>query len=238
MIPNVAVALDTADFEAFARWCRYFGPRVGVLKVGLEAFVTWGPAALETARNEANRLFLDVKLHDIPNTVAGAVRAAATHGVDLLTVHASGGRRMLTAAVEAADAQVDIIAVTVLTHLAPEELLELNLPGRAVRRVESWAQVAAESGCAGVVCSPLEVGALRVRHRRPFELITPGIRLTSGCAAAGTPADDQRRIATPASATRDGSDLLVIGRPLTQADDPDEVLAAIAESLTSAQQPQ
>ena len=229
MIPNVAVALDTSDFETFAKWCKFFGPRVGVLKVGLEAFVTWGPQAVATAREHADRVFLDVKLHDIPNTVAGATRAAADLGVDLMTVHASGGRRMLEAAVEASQGRLGVLAVTVLTHLDEQDLVELCLPGDAARRVDDWAGLAASSGCYGVVCSPLEAASLRARHQAPFHLVTPGIRLA---ASGSIPAlDDQRRVATPASATADGSDLLVIGRPLTQAENPDDVLAAIAENL-------
>lgn len=228
MIRNVAVALDTADWHTFESWCEYFGPRVGVLKVGLESFVTWGARAVEVADRHAQRVFLDVKLHDIPNTVAGAVRAASELGVDLLTVHTGGGRRMLEAAVEAADGRVGILGVTVLTHLAEQDLAELNLPGSPEERVEAWAELAAASGCAGVVCSPLEAAKLRSAHSLPFELVTPGIRL------ADAAADDQRRVATPASATRDGSSLLVIGRPLTRADDPGAVLAAIEADLSTA----
>ena len=227
MIRNVAVALDTADWETFESWCAYFGPRVGVLKVGLESFVTWGARAVEVASRHADRVFLDVKLHDIPNPVAGAVRAASGLGVDLLTVHAGGGRRMLEAAVEAAGDQVGILGVTVLTHLAEEDLEELDLPGTAEDRVEAWARLAASSRCAGIVCSPLEAAKLRAQHALPFELVTPGIRLAQAAA------DDQRRIATPSSATRDGSSLLVIGRPLTQADDAGAVLAAIEADLAT-----
>lgn len=227
MIRNVAVALDTADWDTFEAWCRYFGPRVGVLKVGLESFVTWGARAVEAASRHADRVFLDVKLHDIPNTVAGAVRAASELGVDLLTVHAGGGRRMLEAAVEAAGDRVGILGVTVLTHLAEEDLAELDFPGSAEQRVLSWADLAAASGCAGIVCSPLEAAKLRAAHPRPFELVTPGIRL------ADARADDQRRVATPSSASRDGSSLLVIGRPLTQADDPESVLSAIEADLAT-----
>ena len=227
MIERVAVALDTGDFESFERWCRVFGPRVGVLKVGLEAYVTWGPKALEVARREARRLFLDVKLHDIPNTVAGAVRAAAELGVDLLTVHASGGARMLEAAVEASGGRLGILGVTVLTHLDAAELEQLAMPGEAEDRVVAWAALAAEAGCAGVVCSPLEARRLRARHPRPFLLVTPGVRLADGGR------DDQRRVATPSSAVRDGADLLVIGRPLTRASDPEAVLAAIERDLAT-----
>ncbi len=228
MIENVAVALDTNDWGTFEAWCERFGPEVGVLKVGLEAYVAWGPRAVETARRSAHRVFLDVKLHDIPNTVAGAVRSARSLGVGLLTVHASGGRRMLEAAVEAAGGEVGILGVTVLTHLDQADLGELGLPGEPADRVRAWADLAASSGCAGIVCSPLEAADLRALHPAPFQLVTPGIRL------AGGQSDDQRRVATPGSATRDGSSLLVIGRPLTQAPDPAPVFAAIEADLAQA----
>ena len=115
-LEQVAVALDTNDRATFERWCALFGPRVGVLKVGLEAFVRWGPPAIETARRHARGLFLDLKLHDIPNTVAGAVRSAREFEVDYLTIHAAGGPAMIAAAAEAAEGKVALLAVTVLTH--------------------------------------------------------------------------------------------------------------------------
>lgn len=226
-LERVAVALDTSDRRTFSRWCELFGPRVGVLKVGLEAFARWGREAVVEARRSARRLFLDVKLHDIPNTVHGAVRATADLGVDLLTVHAGGGRAMIEAAVEGGDDRVGILAVTLLTHLGTDDLAELDLPGEAGERVRRWAGLARDAGCRGVVCSPREVGRLRRDHPTDLLLVTPGIRF----AGLDDPADDQRRVATPARALADGSDLLVIGRPLTRADDPDEALARLADDL-------
>jgi orotidine-5'-phosphate decarboxylase len=225
---RLAVALDTADRDELERWCRFFGPRVGVLKVGLEAFVSLGPAAVEIARRAAARVFLDLKLHDIPNTVAGAVRAARGLGVDLLTVHAGGGGAMLEAAAEAAGEAVRLLGVTLLTHLDPPELERLDLPGAGAARVELWAALAASSGCAGVVCSPLEAARLRARHRPPFLLVTPGVR------PGGAGDDDQRRVATPAAALRNGADLLVVGRPLTRAADPGAALAALLAEMSGA----
>jgi orotidine-5'-phosphate decarboxylase len=223
----LAVALDTSDWGEFERWCDYFGPRAGVLKVGLEAYVRWGPQAVARARSTGARIFLDLKLHDIPNTVAGAVRAAAAQGVSYLTVHSSGAGRMLRGAVEAADGQVAILAVTLLTHLDQEELADLDMPGSAEARVGRWAGLAADAGCAGLVCSPLEVARLRTQLGAGIELVTPGIRPRLGeDAAVGN--DDQRRVATPAEALADGASLLVIGRPLTQAADPAAVLANLA----------
>lgn len=219
----LAVALDTSEWEEFEVWCARYGPRAGVLKVGLEAFVRWGPKAVERARESGARIFLDLKLHDIPNTVAGAVRSAADLGVSYLTVHASGGRRMLEAAAEAAGDRLGVLAVTLLTHLDESDIEELDLPGATRDRVERWARLAADSGCAGAVCSPLEVGRLRSVLPAGFELVTPGIR--PGGDAAG---DDQRRVATPERALAEGADILVIGRPVTRATDPDAVLDGLA----------
>jgi orotidine-5'-phosphate decarboxylase len=221
----VAVALDTAERDTFRRWCASFGPRVGALKVGLEAFVRWGPPAVEEARRQARAVFLDLKLHDIPHTVAGAVGAARELGVDYLTVHAGGGPAMLAAAAEAAAGRLTLLAVTVLTHLDAAELVRLDLPGGAEGRVARWARLAREAGCGGAVCSPREVAALRAREPRPFTLVTPGIR------PAGAAADDQRRVATPRQALAAGADLLVVGRPLTRAEDPEAALAALAHEL-------
>ncbi len=216
---RIAVALDTSDWDEFCLWCRRFGPRVGVLKVGLEAFVRWGPAAVDEARNHGGRIFLDLKLHDIPNTVAGAVASARDLGADYLTVHAGGGARMLEAASEAAEDRVNILAVTVLTHMDSRSLGELGLTTDPERLAASWAQLAAQSGCAGAVCSPLEAAGLRRRLPEPFLLVTPGIRSSSRVAA-----DDQRRTATVAEALDAGANLLVVGRPLTRAEDPDAAL--------------
>jgi orotidine-5'-phosphate decarboxylase len=223
----LAVALDTSDWSEFEGWCRRFGPRAGVLKVGLEAFVRWGHKAVEEARATGARIFLDLKLHDIPNTVAGAVRSAADLGVSYLTVHSSGGRRMLEAAAQAAGDSLNVLAVTLLTHLDDADIAELDLPGDPRRRVERWANLAAESGCAGAVCSPLEVGRLRPALPRSFQLVTPGIRLDSEVGG-----DDQRRVATPRRALSEGADILVIGRPITRADDPETVLDKLAAAAT------
>lgn len=223
-LDRVAVALDTADRAEFARWAALFGPRVGVLKVGLEAFARWGPEAIAVARRHARQLFLDLKLHDIPATVGGAVAAARDHGADYLTLHAAGGRAMLEAAA-AAGGGMRLLAVTLLTSLDEAALAELDLHGPAGERAARWAALAASAGCAGVVCSPQEVAALRAARPRPFLLVTPGIR------APGQPAGDQRRTATAAATVAAGADLLVIGRPLTRAADPEAALAALADEL-------
>jgi orotidine-5'-phosphate decarboxylase len=210
---------------------------VGVLKVGLEAYVRWGTEALRVARREGAAVFLDLKLHDIPNTVAGAVRAAGDLGVSYLTLHAGGGPAMLAAAAAAregaggAKEPLRLLAVTLLTHLDDSQLAALDLPGEARTRVERWARLAAQAGCDGVVCSPLEVARLRAQHARPFCLVTPGIR------PAGTDVGDQRRVTTPEAAWTDGADLLVIGRPLTQATDPAAALLGLEERLRTCRCP-
>ncbi len=220
-LDRVAVALDTSSRDEFSSWCERFGPRVGVLKVGLEAYTRWGPEVVVEARRHA-AVFLDLKLHDIPNTVAGAAASAARLGVRYLTVHASGGPSMLRAAVEATEGRCGILAVTLLTHLDRGELDSLDLPGEAPERALHWARLAEAAGCAGIVCSPLEVARVRTALARPFCLVTPGIRLAQPSAD-----DDQRRVATPSSALADGSDLLVVGRPVTRAEDPDSVFDQI-----------
>jgi len=221
-LERLAVALDTADWSRFREWCELFGPRVGYLKVGLEAYVRFGPRAVEQARASGARVFLDLKLHDIPNTVAGATAAARELGVSLLTLHAGGGAAMLAAAAAAAQGEIRLLAVTVLTHLDPPALAELDLPGAIPARALAWARLARAAGCAGVVCSAQELAALRPELAPPFLLVTPGIRPPEG------EAGDQKRVATPEAALAAGSDLLVVGRPLTAAPDPEAALAAFA----------
>ena len=227
-LARVAVALDTDDWATFERWSDTFGARVGALKVGLEAFVRWGRPAVERARRSlgaGGRLFLDLKLHDIPNTVAGAVRSAADLGAELLSVHAGGGPAMLEAAARAAEGRTTILAVTVLTHLDETELRRLDLPGDAASRALRWAALARAAGCGGVVSSPQELAALRAAHPRPFQLVSPGVR------PAGAELGDQKRVATPGAALAAGADLLVIGRPLTRAVDPEKALTELAAEL-------
>ncbi len=235
-LERVAVALDTPDRETFRRWCRTFGPRVGALKVGLEAFCRWGPGAVEEARDHG-AVFLDLKLHDIPKTVAGAVAACRDLGVELLTVHGGGGATMLEAAREAAGDRLRLLAVTLLTHLDRDALAALDLGGddeARAARAERWARIARQAGCAGAVCSPLEAARLRAALPRPFLLVTPGIRPAGGAGAAGmaaVAADDQQRTASPARALAAGADLLVVGRPLTAAPDPAAALDALEREL-------
>lgn len=224
-LERIAVALDTDDRDTYSNWCCLFGPRVGVLKVGPRVVLRWGRDAVREAAATGADVFLDMKFHDIPSTVAGAVGAAKELGVTYLTVHAGGGRRMLEAAAEEAGDEVRVLGITVLTHLGADDLRDLDLPGEAGDRVLSWARSAKAAGCAGVVCSPLELATLRARLGPELLLVSPGIRFDSVAVA-----DDQRRVASPSAALRAGADLLVIGRPLTQAPDPKAALAALAEA--------
>ncbi len=226
-LSKVAVALDTSDFDEFTEWCAFFGSRVGVLKVGLEAFVRWGAVAVECAQETDAEVFLDLKLHDIPATVAGAVGSAAELGVSWLTVHASGGPTMLSAAAQSAAGRVKVIAVTVLTSLAESDMEQLGWPGEIPERVTSWAKMAETEGCSGVVTSPKELADLRVAVADNFRLVTPGIR------PSGAQRQDQSRVATPRDALRAGSDLLVMGRPLTRAPDREQALEVLAEELAA-----
>jgi orotidine-5'-phosphate decarboxylase len=225
----VAVALDTPDWDEFVELCEFFGPRVGLLKVGLEAYTRWGPGAVIEARRHGAGVFLDLKLHDIPHTVAGAVAAVCDQGVDYLTVHAAGGPAMLAAAAAAAQDRVRLLAVTLLTHLDRSALSALDLPGEAPARAERWANLAWQAGCHGAVCSPHEVKALRAALSAPFVLVTPGIRLGESVAD-----DDQARVADPRTALGAGSDVLVVGRPLTRAPDRRTALARWADRISGA----
>jgi orotidine-5'-phosphate decarboxylase len=225
---RIAVALDTADRATFRDWARFYGPRVGMLKIGLEAFSCFGPEAIDEARGWNPRIFLDLKLHDIPQTVASSVAALRRRGVSYLTVHASGGAAMLTAATQAAQGEPGILAVTLLTHIDEMTLVDLDLPGDASSRVVRWARIAEAAGCVGAVCSPRELGALRASVARSFQLVTPGIRQTEAL-------DDQRRVASAEQALREGADWLVIGRPLTQAADRERALAELEQKLREAE---
>jgi len=244
-VAEVVIALDTPSTEEAWRLVERLGERADFYKVGLELYGRGGPELARALVGAGKRVFLDLKLHDIPNTVAGAVRAAADLGVSLLTVHASGGARMMRAAVDAAaegaagssghaasapDARLRLLAVTVLTSLSAPELgwawgREPPDVGREVLRL---ARDAAAAGVDGVVASPLEAAAVRAEAPGDFLIVTPGIR------PAGAGADDQRRIATPAEAVRAGATHLVLGRAVTKAPDPCAALEAVLAEVREA----
>ena len=232
----IAVALDAPDLGTLRRWTREVAPAVSTVKIGLEAYLRDGAQAVETARDASASVgapcavFLDLKLHDIPATVAGAARSVAPLAPDFLTVHASGGPAMVEAAARALP-DTRIVAVTVLTSLASEDLAILGLlpPGRSVEDlVVTWARMAVDAGARAIVCSPQEVALVRAAVPDEVVLITPGVR------PAGADPGDQRRIATPASALAAGADLLVIGRPITAADDPASAARSLADECRAA----
>jgi len=209
----LVLALDTDDLEQAAAWSRAAGEAAGMVKVGLELFGAAGPAAVAALAGDGRRVMLDLKLHDIPATVAGGMRAAARAGAELVTVHALGGPAMLTAAVEAAGDRCRVAAVTILTSAGPADLAAAGLPP-AAEAVPRLAELAVRCGCPAVVCSPLEAAALRARLGPTVELVCPGVR-----PAAAAPLHDQARVATPAQAMAAGATRIVVGRPITRADD-------------------
>jgi len=210
----VAVALDAPDLETAARWAALVTPHVSTVKVGLELYLRYGPDVVATVRGASRvSVFLDLKLHDIPVTVAGAARAVARLRPEVLTVHAAGGADVVRAAVEAAPGTM-VAAVTVLTSLGDDDLGRIGLSGPVPDAVLRLAALSVEAGAQGLVCSPREVSAVRAEVGDDVTLITPGVR------PAGSEADDQARVATPEEALLAGADLLVIGRPITRASDP------------------
>lgn len=217
MSSPIVVALDFPQEAPALALAQRLSPELCRLKVGKELFTRAGPVLVETLQAQGFDVFLDLKFHDIPNTVAGALRAAAELGVWMVNVHASGGRRMLEAAAEAVQAVSQpplLIGVTVLTSMSDADLAELGYRETAAQRVLRLAALTEDCGLDGVVCSALETASLRAALRPGFCLVTPGIRL------AGDAAGDQRRVVTPAEALANGSDYLVIGRSITAAADP------------------
>ncbi|MCW2940733.1 MAG: orotidine 5-phosphate decarboxylase [Actinomycetia bacterium] len=221
----IAVALDAPDLETAARWASLVTPHVSTVKVGLELYLRYGPDVVASVRGASRvQVFLDLKLHDIPATVAGAARAVARLKPAFLTVHASGGSTMIRAAVEAAPG-TKIAAVTVLTSLRDADLAEIGLAGPASEAVLRLAAIAVEAGAQALVCSPREAAAVRAEVGPEVTLITPGVR------PQGADVQDQARVATPEQALAAGADLLVIGRPITGAPDPGAAAAGIAAAL-------
>ena len=231
--PRIIVALDYPRAEPARVFVDRVRPDLCRLKVGKELFVAAGPAFVEELAARGFAVFLDLKFHDIPNTVAQACKAAARLGVWMLNVHASGGPRMMLAAREALEGlpglppRPRLIAVTVLTSMGEEELRAIGIEASARQQVLRLASLAHENGMDGVVCSAQEAPLLRPALGAEFLLVTPGIR------PAGSAVGDQTRILTPAQAMRDGADYLVIGRPITQAPDPVAALEAIAREINS-----
>ena len=228
--PRIVVALDYDNFDQFEAAVDQLDPQYCRVKIGKELFTSVGPKAVEFAQNKGFDVFLDLKFHDIPATVAKAVKAAANLGVWMVNVHASGGRRMLDAAREALAHEQrtpHLIAVTVLTSMAQDELQAVGVNSALADHVNALAKLTYQTGLDGIVCSAQEAPSLREAFGSDFLLVTPGIR------PLGSEANDQRRIVTPEQAIRAGSDYLVIGRPITQAENPSQICADIAHSIQS-----
>jgi orotidine-5'-phosphate decarboxylase len=227
---RVIVALDYPDAASAMQLVARLTPDLCRLKVGKELFTRTGPRLVEDLAAHGFDVFLDLKFHDIPNTVASACQAAADLGVWMMNVHALGGERMLQAAKEGVTRATHtplLIAVTILTSMDESDLAAVGLAGSPLDNVLRLAQLAQQSGMDGVVCSSRETPVLRAQLDPGFRLITPGIR------PAGSQADDQRRVMTPVDAINSGSDYLVIGRPVTRADDPVSVLRTINSELSA-----
>lgn len=226
--PRIIVALDYPDAESARRVVARLSPELCRLKVGKELFVAAGPDFVRELVALGYAVFLDLKFHDIPHTVAQACRAAARLGVWMVNVHASGGPRMLAAAREALEGlerRPLLIAVTVLTSMGPEELGAIGVDAGPEQQVLRLAGLTAEAGLDGVVCSALEAPALRRELGPDFRLVTPGIR------PAGGEVGDQTRVLTPIQALRAGADYLVIGRPITQSAEPVATLKQISAEI-------
>src|SRR5690606_5342234 len=226
----IIVALDFPSRDAALALAERLDPQLCRVKVGKELVTRSGPEVVEALQAQGFEVFLDLKFHDIPNTTAMAVRAAAELGVWMVNVHCSGGLRMMAACRETLDKLAGskplLIGVTVLTSLEQQDLAGIGLDIAPQDQVLRLAALASQAGMDGLVCSALEAPALRAAHPA-LQLVTPGIR------PAGSSADDQKRILTPAQALTAGSDYLVIGRPITQAPDPAAALSAVVAELTA-----
>ncbi|MFJ9556422.1 orotidine-5'-phosphate decarboxylase [Nocardiopsis sp. NPDC101807] len=224
----IAVAIDAGDIETAATWASAVAPHVSTVKVGLELYLRYGPEVVSAVRGASRvGVFLDLKLHDIPATVQGAVRSVAWLRPAFLTVHASGGADMVRAAAEAAP-DTRIAAVTVLTSMDEADLEQVGLLGPSRDAVRRLSALAVGAGARALVCSPREVALVRSEVGPDVTLITPGVR------PAGADRGDQSRVATPEEAIAAGADLLVIGRPITRAPDPGAAAASLAAAVRRA----
>ncbi len=218
---RIIVALDVPAGDEALALVRRFAPHPGLFKIGLQLYIAAGPGIVRAVRDLGGWIFLDLKLHDIPHTVARAVESASSLGVEMLTLHLGGGRAMTEAAVAAAAPGLLLLGVTVLTSSDEATLREVGVHSAIEEQVLRLAQLGKESGIGGVVASPLEIAPLRRTLGSEIKIVTPGIR------PAGAAAGDQKRTLTPAEALRAGADFLVIGRPITGAPDPRAALEQI-----------
>jgi orotidine-5'-phosphate decarboxylase len=234
---RIIFALDVGDLASAEKWVKTLGSNVGWFKVGLELFTAAGPEVVELVTSSGIRCFLDLKFHDIPNTVAGAVRSAVRLKAEMMTIHISGGAEMIKAAVKSADeesaslglARPRLIGVSVLTSLSQDDLPSLGVEKPLKGQVSGLVSMACGQGIGGIVCSPADLPFVRPLVPRGTLVITPGIR------PQWSETGDQKRIATPGSAITGGADLMVIGRPISNAPDPLDAVKKIVEEIESAQ---
>jgi orotidine-5'-phosphate decarboxylase len=224
---RLIVALDFPDTRAALALVDRLHGATRWFKVGLELYIAEGNSLVAELKRRGHSIFLDLKLHDIPNTVASAVRAATHLGVDMLTMHAAGGPEMMSAAVGAAESRLSLLAVTVLTSMDAAQLEAIGVTGTPAAQVERLATMAIACGVGGLVCSPNEVASLRKQFGSGPLLVIPGIR------PEGADIGDQRRVATPAAAIASGASYLVVGRPITRAVDPEAAARAILAEMQS-----
>jgi orotidine-5'-phosphate decarboxylase len=232
---TIVFPLDLPNEDQALTYVRQLCDCVGMFKVGLELFIRCGPGIVDAVKRAgARRVFLDLKLHDIPATVERAMGAVAGLGVDFVTVHCGESRRMLEAAVAGSRGRTGVLGVTVLTSVSPADIAAAGfgreMAGDLNRLVMHRAAMARAAGCAGVVCSGLEVSQMKAALGSEFVTVTPGIRP----AWEGSGGDDQRRVVTPAAAVSSGADYLVIGRPIRDADDPARAARRIADDIQGA----
>ncbi len=231
-------ALDTSSLADAFKWVELLNGRVGLFKVGKEAFTAFGPELLKGIKERGGRVFLDLKFHDIPNTVSAAALAAVSWGVDMFNVHAAGGPEMMRRTADAikglpGPGKPLMLAVTVLTSLDDDDLQEIGYRYSAAELALRLAALAKRSGMDGVVASAWEVSAIRKQCGEDFVIVTPGIRLAEG-AEKKIASDDQKRTLTPAEAIREGADYLVVGRPIRTARDPGKTADSIVEEISRA----
>jgi orotidine-5'-phosphate decarboxylase len=223
-LDRLVVAADLSSRDAILRLADALHGAVGVIKIGLQAFIANGPSIVREVVARGERVFLDLKIHDIPNTARHAVAEAASLGATMTTVHAAGGESMLRAC---ANDQVLVLGVTILTSLSEADLLQIGMGGSAVENAVRLARLAQSSGLRGVVASPLEIAPIREACGAGFVILTPGIR------PAGSDAGDQARTMTPGEAIRAGADYVVVGRPITRAADPRSAALRVVEEMSS-----
>ena len=233
---RLIVALDVSTAAKARQVVKSIGEAATTYKVGKQLFTAEGPQIVRDLVFSGRKVFLDLKFHDIPSTVAAAVRAASELGVSMLTVHASGGGGMLRAAAQAAaqsPARPMVLAVTVLTSLSDADMIELGIADKVINHVARLAELARDAGCGGVVASPLEAHELRRQLGNDFTIVTPGIR--PGGAARKTRSDDQARVLTPKEAISAGANYLVVGRPILEAADPSRAAKEIVREIEEAE---